>query len=240
MKKKYTHLFFDLDNTLWDFKKNSQIAMLATFKHFKIGVLKIRFEDFFEVYLKHNHALWESYRKKEVGKKELIRRRFEATFLELGIEGIDTNRMNASYLNEMPKQKTLYPGVIETLEYLKMKRYQMFIITNGFKEVQHKKLESSGLNPFFEKVFTSEEIKTPKPGREIFEYAVTSVNAKKSNSLMIGDDWEVDVIGATNFGIDAVYIGNKENSKSKNEYLTSLNKSIIFCFTNIGQIKSIL
>ena len=237
MQKKYTHLFFDLDNTLWDFRKNSKLAMQTTFSHFKLKEKQIEFNRFFEVYEEINHSLWASYRKKEVSKKELIRKRFEDTFSELEITGIDPIKMNTFYLNEMPNQKTLYLGVLETLEYLKAKRYHLNIITNGFKEVQNKKLESSGLRPFFNKVFTSEEIKTPKPGREIFEHAIKSVNAKKVNSLMIGDDWDVDILGATKFGIDAVYIGNNPNA-SERTYVE--NKTTIYIFESVEKLQTIL
>ncbi len=238
MKKKYTHIFFDLDNTLWDFRKNSELAMQETFNQFPQAKKQIDFETFFEVYERHNHALWASYRKKEVVKKELIRRRFEDTFTELKITGIDPNEMNTCYLDEMPNQKALYPGVIETLEYLTTKHYQLNIITNGFKEVQHKKLQSSGLRNFFDKVFTSEEIKTPKPGREIFEHAIKSVNAKKTNSLMIGDDWEVDILGALNFGIDAVYINETKNSAPEKTGVE--NKYRVYSFNRVEQLQSIL
>ena len=233
MQKKYTHLFFDLDNTLWDFSKNSKLAMQTTFTHFKLVEMHIEFIRFFEVYEKINHALWASYRKKEVSKKELIKRRFEDTFSELKIIGINPNEINTFYLNEMPNQKALYPGVIETLEYLTAKHYKLNIITNGFKEVQHKKLQSSGLQNFFNKVFTSEEVKTPKPGREIFEHAIKSVNAKKTNSLMIGDDWDVDILGALNFGIDAVYIGN-------GTYSYEGNRNVIYSFESINKLRLIL
>lgn len=238
MQKKYTHIFFDLDNTLWDFNKNSKLAMHETFNHFIFAEKQIEFERFFEVYERHNHALWESYRKKEVSKKELIRKRFEDTFSELEITGIDPIKMNTFYLDEMPKQKTLYPEVIETLKYLKAKRYQLNIITNGFKEVQNRKMESSGLRPFFNKVFTSEEIKVPKPGREIFEFAIKSVNAKKINSIMVGDNWEVDILGASKFGIDSIYIGEATNSNS--ERFNIDNKNIIYRLKKVKQLLSIL
>ena len=240
MKKKYTHIFFDLDNTLWDFETNSKFAMQATFEHFNLIVLNIEFNYFFEVYSKHNHALWARYRTKEVGKRELIHRRFSDTFEELKIEGIDPDKMNAFYLNEMPKQKVLYKGVFEILQYLKAKQYKLYIITNGFKEVQHKKLESSGLKPFFKKVFTSEEVKTPKPGRGIFEYAVKSANAKKSSSLMIGDDWEVDIMGASNFGLDAVFVGEINNLSFTEDQIHKLNGRMIYRFEDIEKIQTIL
>lgn len=138
--KKYTHIFFDLDNTLWDFSRNSYSAMLSTIKDFKVQFQGVEFENFFEVYKKHNHALWSEYRKKNVGKKELIIKRFQNTFDELQIKGINPSKMNSLFLQEMPKQNHLIEGSLEILQYLKSKHYKLFIITNGFKEVQYNKL----------------------------------------------------------------------------------------------------
>ncbi|MDX8340839.1 YjjG family noncanonical pyrimidine nucleotidase [Draconibacterium sp. IB214405] len=229
MKKKYTHLFFDLDNTLWDFKTNSKYAMLATFNLLKLDKNSVDFEHFFETYNRFNDELWEAYRKKEVTKKELTRQRFQLTFDSLKITDIDALEMNEQYLSEMPKQTHLIEGAREILDFAKSRGYRMFIITNGFKEVQHRKLLNADLAGYFEKLFISEEIKTPKPGREIFEYAVKSANAKKKKSLMIGDDWDVDIQGARNFGMDAVYynrlkgtIDNKHNSITVIESLNEL------------------
>lgn len=216
MNKKYTHIFFDLDNTLWNFEINSRNAMFTVFHYFKLESVTT-FELFFDVYSKHNHTLWESYRKKEVVKKDLTRLRFQNTFTELEITGVDADEMNELYLSEMPKQKALNEGVIDTLNYLKKKRYHLNIITNGFKEVQHNKIDTSGLKPFFDKIFISEEIKSPKPARAIFEYAIKSSNAKKINSIMIGDDWDVDVMGAVNYGIDAVHYNKTLQNPNKIE-----------------------
>lgn len=234
MMKKYTHIFFDLDNTLWDFEKNSESAMLETFNHFKVGERSINFTEFFKSYSRHNHNLWADYRKQELGKKELIRRRFQDTFMELGIYGIQPEKMNECYLDEMPKQKKLFDGVLETLQYLKGRKYKMHIITNGFREVQNQKLEKSGIMPFFAKVFTSEEIKYPKPNREIFEYAVKSVNAKKRNSIMVGDDFETDVLGAANFGMDAILFDGKKNSQLDSQLKTMARKSSIIRINTIN------
>jgi putative hydrolase of the HAD superfamily len=219
--KKYTHLFFDLDNTLWDFATNSRHAMLETFNQLSLSEKGVGFDDFFETYSEINHKLWAAYRKKEIRKKELTRQRFQLTFDALQISGIDPQQMNDLYLTEMPKQNYLMEGAIELLDYLKTKPYKLFIITNGFKEVQHKKLESSGLAAYFEKVFISEEVKCPKPGRLIFEHAIKSSNAKKTNSLMIGDDWDVDVMGAVGFGLDAIHFSPKNSDNNKDFSSTS-------------------
>lgn len=225
--KKYTHLFFDLDNTLWDFHKNSREAMKAAFAYFNLSAKGVGFDAFFEVYAGNNRRLWKAYRDKEIRKKELTAQRFQLTFDELNIDGIEAQEMNDYYLSVMPTQKILIEGALEILNGLKNKRYRLYVITNGFKEVQYKKLESSGLAPFFEKVFVSEEVECPKPGKRIFEHAVKSANAKKSQSLMIGDDWEVDILGAANFGIDAVYFTNGNQTKSAiEEHIVNSNNKI--------------
>ncbi|WP_319502029.1 YjjG family noncanonical pyrimidine nucleotidase [uncultured Draconibacterium sp.] len=215
MRKKYTHLFFDLDNTLWDFNTNSRYAMQETFRILQLEKSGVNFDAFFETYSKHNHDLWTAYRKKAIRKKELTRQRFQLTFDSFTINHLDALAMNDLYLQEMPKQSHLIDGAKEILDYAKLKGYRLFIITNGFKEVQHEKLKRAGLAAYFEKVFISEEIKMPKPSREIFEHAIKSSNAKKKNSLMIGDDWDVDICGATNFGIDAVYFNRLKQPLNK-------------------------
>ncbi len=237
MKKIYTHIFFDLDNTLWDFKTNSYHAMQITYKRFKLEESFADFERFFEVYSRHNHELWGKYRKKEIKKKELTKLRFQLTLDELKIPGVDPLEMNAAYLKEMPQQTFLVEGAEEILKKLKAAGFRLFIITNGFVEVQHKKMESSGLKPFFDKIFISEELKVPKPGREIFDYAIKSTNAKKANSIMIGDDWEVDIEGALNAGIDAVYYSPKNEVAGK-EASCNNSKNRLIVIRELSQIIS--
>ena len=239
MKKKYTHLFFDLDNTLWDFKTNSFHAMQLTFNHFQFDKSTIEFDRFFEVYSNHNHVLWDKYRKKEIKKKELTRLRFQLTFEELGLSGIDPQAMNDFYLQEMPKQTFLVDGAADILKDLKNAGYKLFIITNGFVEVQYKKMESSGLRPYFDKIFISEELKVPKPGREIFEYAIKSSNSKKSTSLMIGDDWEVDIEGALKYGIDAIYFAPTYSKGEKELYQTN-SKNRLIVIWQLSQLENYL
>jgi putative hydrolase of the HAD superfamily len=237
--KKYTHLFFDLDNTLWDFNKNSRAAMLAAFSILLNIESQPNFDDFYETYSYFNRILWDDYRNQLLSKKELTRIRFQKTFEKSGIINIDADEMNSVYLNEMTKQLHLVEGALDVLEYLKSKGYQLNIISNGFSEVQYKKLENTGLSEYFNKIFLSGEVKTPKPGLKIFEYAVKSTNARKAFSLMIGDDWEVDICGARNFGIDAVYFSRGQNG---NDIFDNTDKktSQVYIIDNLTQLLSIL
>lgn len=218
-------MFFDLDNTLWDFRTNSYYAMKEVFTYYALHLNKIDFAFFFETYSENNRLLWDEYRRGTVLKKELVRLRFQNTFDSLHINGIDPLEMNDSYLEEMPKQKRLLPDAETVLTTLKKKGFELFIITNGFSQVQRKKLQSAGIDKYFKKVFISEEISSPKPALAIFEYALKSANARKAKSIMIGDDFESDIMGALNFGIDAVYLepSGKENDSNNLLYHNSRN-----------------
>lgn|GEM_PF-44011 len=202
---KYTHLFFDLDNTLWDFESNSYHALYSALD--KLDLLKLTgsYDLYYAIYSQENDRLWDLYRQKLMPKKTLCAERFEASFEKNGTPlTIGGGVVNDAYLAEMVKQTKLVDGARNVLDYLHG-RYHMALITNGFKEVQYEKIRKSELSKYFSKVFVSEEIGTPKPGREIFEHAVKSMNARKKNSIMIGDSWEADIVGAMNFGMDQIY-----------------------------------
>ncbi|MFW5756686.1 MAG: YjjG family noncanonical pyrimidine nucleotidase [Tangfeifania sp.] len=240
LKKKYTHIFFDLDNTLWDFKQNSYYALHNAFIYFSLNKKGIEYNNFFEVYLKHNHQLWEEYRRQNAAKNELKELRFQKTFAELNIGGINAGAMNALYLDEMPKQTRLINGAEEILQFFKKKGCALHIITNGFKKVQHKKLKISGLEKYFTKVFISEDVKAPKPDRKIFEYAVKSANAPKNKSLMVGDDFEIDVKGAINFGINAVFFNPGKNQWPHNNGKIIKKDENYWMIASLAELKNIV
>jgi putative hydrolase of the HAD superfamily len=210
--KQYRQLFFDLDNTLWDFDRNSRLALAETFRKFNPGLHQ--FDRFFEVYSKYNEDLWELYRKERITKQELTRSRFDLSFRDTGITGIDGEEFNREYLALLPHQTHLCEGARSVLEKLSAK-HNLYIITNGFSEVQYKKLENSGLSPFFKRVFTSEEIRINKPSPEIFRYAMKTCNARKKESLMVGDSWEVDIVGAMETGMDQVWVVRNRQERQK-------------------------
>jgi putative hydrolase of the HAD superfamily len=210
--RKYTHLFFDLDNTLWDFDHNARLAMRDTVEKLKLNKEIPDFDTFYTYYEEVNHQLWEAYRKQEVQKKELITRRFSETLNHFKIGNIDPLDMNELYLRQMANQTTLVEGAPEILRELKQRNFKLQIITNGFREVQLNKLKNSGIAHFFDHVFISEDLNYPKPDIRIFQHAIRSSNAKKEKSIMIGDNWETDIVGARNFGIDQIYFEKKQQT----------------------------
>lgn len=231
--RKYDFLFFDLDNTLWDFSTNAKAALLQTLQDLKYIDKISSFEEYFLIYEEINDSLWVDYRAKKVTKQFLIVERFSRSLSSFNITNQDWEEINRYYLECMGNQTGLFPGTLETLDYLKAKGYQMYIITNGFKEVQYAKLQNSGIASYFKRVFVSEELQTAKPHRQIFEYALKSSNASKKKSIMIGDSWDVDIEGALAFGIDQVMILNH----GKNEVPDAVKSKLLLNNSNNLEVK---
>lgn len=212
----YQHIFFDLDNTLWDFNSNSIETFREIFIKYKLEERGVdSFDRFLEIYYAHNHLLWEFYRKGEIVKEVLNIRRFALTLNDFGInDNLLSSSIAADYIHLSPTKTNLFPHTISILEYLSIK-YKLHIITNGFEEVQYRKLNHSGLTMFFNEIITSEDAGSKKPEASIFYYALKRSGATPEVSLMIGDDEEIDIIGARDVGIDQVlfdYKGEKTDS----------------------------
>jgi putative hydrolase of the HAD superfamily len=229
--KKYKHLFFDLDRTLWDYKSNVREVLKDIYDKYNLRGYSIDFEIFLNVFDRYNELLWTKFRKGQIKKEFLRDRRFYLTLKKLGVKDNDLSiKCSSDYIELSPNKTNLFPDVIETLEYLKTK-YRLHIITNGFNEVQFRKLKNSGIKHFFEKVVTSDNAGSQKPNMKIFEYALTSVNARKNESLMIGDDWEIDIMGAKGYGFDQVYFNPDKIAYSEKPTIE---------ITSIGELKKIL
>jgi len=139
--------------------------------------------------------------------------RCERFYQALLVYGIDdrkfAEKMGEEYLNEMPNQKILMPDAMEVLSILKKRGAKMALISNGFKEVQYRKLQNSGIAHFFEAILISEEQGVHKPSPIIFKRALKAINGVKSESIMVGDDFANDIEGAMIFGIDQFFYNYK-------------------------------
>ncbi|MBN1950152.1 MAG: YjjG family noncanonical pyrimidine nucleotidase [Bacteroidales bacterium] len=203
--KTYRHIFFDLDRTLWDFEKNSAETLLSIHEEFSLGE-QIPDQDLFIVkYNYFNDHLWDEFKAGTIKKAELRVRRFELLLAYFDIRDEElVSKISRFYLNTNPLKKELIPGAKETLEYLHGK-YELYVISNGFYDVQLTKLISSGISKYIRKTFTSDRIGIAKPKPGIYNYALSSVNARKAESVMVGDDAVNDVHGAHYAKIDQVY-----------------------------------
>jgi len=205
--KNIRHIFFDLDDTLWDFEKNSGTVLQQLFVEFDLTAkLKTDFSDFHSTYKKINLELWQQYAKKEINKEYLRNHRFNIVFKKFDYDNYSENlTITDHYLTRAPKGTHLKPGCIEILEYLKP-NYQLHVITNGFKEIQFIKINGCGLGNYFSNVIISEEHNLTKPDEEIFRLAEKFAGAKKEDCVMIGDNFESDIQGALNAGWKAVWL----------------------------------
>jgi putative hydrolase of the HAD superfamily len=204
--KTYRHLFFDLDHTLWDFEKNADETLRTLFDQHRLarhGTFTV--EAFIERYREVNNALWRLYQSNKISQQQLRSVRFVRTLAKLGVAEEDVPAdISAQFTDILPRKSAVFPFTYELLDYLKPK-YRLHLITNGFKDIQHIKLASSGLSDYFEEVVTSECSGFLKPDPRMFAHALERSGATAAESLMIGDNLECDVLGAYNAGIDQVY-----------------------------------
>jgi putative hydrolase of the HAD superfamily len=217
------HIFFDLDHTLWDFEKNSETVIESMLVTYDVERLyNITSADFIKKYKKINKKLWHLYSHKKITKEELRSTRFTKTLDRLGAKNEELGLLlEKEYIAKSPYQTHLLEGANEILDYLQPK-YELHVLTNGFKEVQHIKLHESGIKKHFNNIFISEEMGFQKPDKEIFDAAqkVAKVNAEEC--IMIGDSFENDIQGALKAGWKAVYLSSRKK-RMKNENLFQIN-----------------
>jgi putative hydrolase of the HAD superfamily len=208
--RKYQHLFFDLDHTLWDFEANSRQTLAEIYDILELKAKGVDdFDLFHKNYLVHNDKLWERYRNGLIKVDELRWKRMALTMLDFRIgDEVLSKKMGEIFLDLLPTRTILFPYTKEILEWLAGKHYTLHLITNGFEKTQWSKLKNSGLDDYFKEMITSESANSLKPHKEIFDFALAKTGAGKNNSIMLGDSLDVDIQGAMNAGIDQVYVNH--------------------------------
>ncbi|MDN3724322.1 YjjG family noncanonical pyrimidine nucleotidase [Aequorivita sp. SDUM287046] len=221
-------IFFDLDHTLWDFDRNSGLAFERVFRKHNITLPLV---DFLREYEPINLLYWKKFREDRVSKDELRRGRLTDTFnifeLKYPLETIDA--IAVCYIEELPIDNHLFLNTVEILDYLSSK-YNLHIITNGFEQVQYLKLNNSGIKKYFKTVTTSEEVGLKKPHPSVFQAALNKASAVPNKSVMIGDSFEADIIGANNAGMHTLFF-NYRNEAVAPPYLA---------ITELSEIKKYL
>ncbi|ANF50967.1 HAD family hydrolase [Chryseobacterium glaciei] len=214
---KIQHIFFDLDNTLWDHRKNAYLTIKTLFEAQEITLkYNIDFEEFHAVYHEINEKLWEDIRDGLIGKEYLREHRFYDTFKHFGVENKELSMyFEEHFLDKILNHNELVEGAEYILEYLKSKHYTLHIISNGFKEVTERKCILSGIAHYFHTITSADSVGVRKPNPEIFEYSLGLSNAKKEESILIGDDWIADVVGSQNFGIDVIFFDVYRENKQE-------------------------
>lgn len=222
---KYRHIFFDLDRTIWDFEKNSTETIVELLK--ELGLDKkgrLTEESFIKTYKEINRNLWSDYNAGKVTKDELRAERFHQSLLRFKIDEKELAlQINDSYVNRCSSKTNLIPHSKEILDYLSG-NYILHIITNGFKEAQNLKLEKSGIRPYFSEVIIADEVGLNKPDPRIFHHAIEASSAGLNESIMIGDDFEADILGAKNVGMDQIFYKNQATLKERDTATYTISK----------------
>ena len=203
MRTEINTLFFDLDHTLWDFEKNSALTFKLLFEQFEVD---IEIDQFMDVYCPINLAYWKKYRDGVINKEYLRYNRVRETFFALNFDFDEPLlcRVVEGYITFLTTFKHLFPYVSEVILRLST-RFDLYIVTNGFKEVQYKKIAKTPIENCFKGFINADEVGYKKPNPIIFNHALEIANRRPEQVLMVGDDLEADVLGALNCGLHAMH-----------------------------------
>ena len=203
--KKYTTLYFDLDNTILDFTASEYNAIAELLKLHNLPVN----DEIIAKYSTINQSWWERFEKGEIKKQEIFAGRFK-TFLEFyGFNG-DAQKMSEDYFGLLAAGHDVVDGAEIALKYVKEKGYIVCITTNGVSRTQYRRIDECGLKEYFDFIFVSEDAGHQKPEKEYFEYVMNiSPEKDKSKILVIGDSMSSDILGGINFGVDTCWLNPK-------------------------------
>ena len=205
MASQYKNLFFDLDDTLWAFSLNARDTFEEMYQKYDYDRFFRSFQHFYTLYQYRNVELWEEYGRGQVSKEELNRQRFLYPLEAVGArDAALAEAFSDDFFSVIPTKSRLMPHAYEVLEYLAGK-YNLYILSNGFRELQSRKMRSAGVDGYFRKVILSEDLGVLKPWPEIFNFALSATQSELRESLMIGDSWEADITGAHGVGMHQVF-----------------------------------
>lgn len=201
----YKNLFFDLDDTLWAFSHNARDTYEEMYRKYGYDRFFNSFEHYYSLYHRRNLELWAEYADGKVTKEELNCQRYRYPLEAVGVyDATLAQAYEKDALSTIPTKSKLMPHAREVLEYLSS-RYNLYILSNGFKELQFHKMHSSGIDGYFKKVVLSDDIGVLKPWPEIFHFALSATQSQLNESLMIGDSWDNDITGAAGVGMHQVF-----------------------------------
>ena len=229
---KYKTIFIDLDDTLYDFSAASREAFDEIYNLLEYSRFFDSFEHYMSLYRPRNLELWALYGDGKITKPELNRIRFSFPLESVGVYDSElAARFCSEALKRIPTKKCLIPGAVELLEYLRSK-YKLYILSNGFKELQSKKMTTAGILNFFDDIILSDDIGVNKPHPQLFMHALDRAGATVAESIMIGDMFATDIQGAANVGMHQIFYNHTKEENLPFEPTFTVN--------SLSEIKNIL
>lgn len=207
--KNYKKIFIDLDDTIYDFAGASRESFAEAYTMLGYEQYFNSFSHFMSLYEPHNLELWALYGEGKITKAELNSDRYS---YPLRMVGVDNQELADTFCHEVlsriPTKNKVVEGAVELLEYLSPK-YELYIISNGFKELQEHKMRTAGLRKYFKDIILSDDIGINKPHPELFIHALQRAQATTEESIMIGDMFETDIAGAAGVAMDQIFFNRK-------------------------------
>ncbi len=200
----YSWLFFDADDTLFDYSRAENNALTATAEEFGLAGVP----GLMPAYQAINQAIWIEFEQGKIDALRLRSERFARLFASLGIPA-EVEVFSQRYLVHLSRGFFLFDGV--TLMMAKLAgRFQMGLITNGLPEVQRPRLVGSGIGPYFKFVAISEELRLTKPDPAFSTTALAMAgNPDPHQVLVIGDSLSSDIRGGIQSGLDTLWYNPK-------------------------------
>ena len=203
-------IFFDWDHTIWDHDRNAREVLVDLFVEFNLPELPA--DVVWPTFQQINDSLWEGYQLGQISQETLRETRFVRFFAALAIEG-PAEAFSEAYLFRTPRKTNLLPNAFEVVETL-AKKYPLYILTNGFTDIQWVKIEGAGMTHFFQEIITSESAGCKKPAKGFFDYALRAAQILPEDALMIGDHPRIDIQAAADAGIPGIHLNNRNEAKS--------------------------
>ena len=199
-------VWLDLDDTLWDFKGNSRISLCGLYDDYNLNRWFATVDAWIECYERHNHALWDQYNHALITKRYLQDERFKRPLVEVGSDMASEYgmRFDGEYLDRLAGCTGLVTGATELLHWLRAQGCGIGILSNGFTEVQHRKINNSGLAPLIDHVVLSDDIGVNKPDVRLYRHAEQVAGTTPGQCVMVGDNPDTDIAGAVNAGWQAI------------------------------------
>lgn len=220
------YVFFDLDDTLLDFKRAERESIAATLDEFGLD----SGEDTVKRYSEINDGLWKRLERGEFTREHLLSERFRILLRELG-SSVSARDMRDAYEGRLASSYFMLEGAKEILDTI-YTRYRLYIASNGILQVQRKRIAGAGISRYFENVFISEELGAEKPSELFFERAFSKIPGfRKEHAIIIGDSLTSDIAGGAAAGIKTCYFNPKRKAH---------NASPTFEITRLSMLETLL
>ena len=221
-------VFLDLDDTILDFHKAERIALSKTLRDFGLEPTDAVLTRYHIINRRH----WEALERGEMTRDQVQEGRFRVLFAELG-RAVDAVAVTRAYESNLGIGHYFLPGAQEAVERLHEK-YRLFLASNGTASVQHSRLTSAGLYPYFEKVFVSQEIGCNKPSKEYFDRCFSQIpDFDAGKAIMVGDSLTSDILGGIRAGMKTCWI-NPEHKPGREDIRPD------YALESIAQLEALL